>query len=200
MKGQLFVVSAPSGAGKTTLTRMLLAADAGIRLSVSHTTRARRAGEEDGRHYHFVDMPTFEAMRGRGEFLESAEVHGNCYGTSKAWISERLAAGEDVLLEIDWQGARQVRAVFPQAVSIFVLPPSLAELKRRLDTRATDSTEVIARRIAAAEGEMRQVDDFAYAIINEDLERAFGDLQSIVRAARLAVPLQRARRPEVFLT
>lgn len=200
MKGQLFVVSAPSGAGKTTLTRMLLAADDGIRLSVSHTTRSRRPGEEDGRHYHFIDMPTFEAMRGRGEFLEFAQVHGNCYGTSKAWISERLAAGEDVLLEIDWQGARQVRAAFPSAVSIFVLPPSLAELKRRLDTRATDSAEVIDRRIAAAEGEMRQVDDFAYAIINEDLERAFGDLQAVVRASRLAVPLQRARRPEVFLT
>ncbi|HEY5762073.1 MAG TPA: guanylate kinase [Rhodocyclaceae bacterium] len=199
MKGQLFVVSAPSGAGKTTLTRMLLAADDGIRLSVSHTTRGRRPGEEDGRHYHFIDTATFEAMRERGEFLEFAEVHGNYYGTSKAWISERLAAGEDVLLEIDWQGARQVRASFPDAVSIFVMPPSLAELKRRLDTRATDSTEVIARRIAAAEGEMRQVDDFAYAIINEDLERAFGDLQAIIRAARLAVPLQRARRPEVFL-
>lgn len=199
MKGQLFVVSAPSGAGKTTLTRMLLAADDCIRLSVSHTTRGRRPGEEDGRHYHFIDTATFEAMRERGEFLEFAEVHGNYYGTSKAWISERLAAGEDVLLEIDWQGARQVRASFPDAVSIFVMPPSLAELKRRLDTRATDSTEVIARRIAAAEGEMRQVDDFAYAIINEDLERAFGDLQAIIRAARLAVPLQRARRPEVFL-
>ena len=200
MKGQLFVVSAPSGAGKTTLTRMLLAADDGIRLSVSHTTRGRRPGEEDGRHYHFIDMPTFKAMRERGDFLEFAEVHGNFYGTSRAWISERLAAGEDVLLEIDWQGARQVRAAFPSAVSIFVLPPSLAELKRRLDTRATDSAEVIDRRIAAAEGEMRQVDDFAYAIINEDLERAFGDLQAVVRASRLAVPLQRARRPEVFLT
>jgi guanylate kinase len=199
MKGQLFVVSAPSGAGKTTLTRMLLAADDGLRLSVSHTTRKPRANEEDGRHYHFIDVPTFIAMRDRGEFLEHAEVHGNFYGTSKAWIGTRLAAGDDVLLEIDWQGARQVRAAFPAVVSVFVLPPSLAELKRRLDTRGTDSAEVIARRIAAAEAEMRQVDDFAYAIINEDLERAFGDLQSIVRASRLSVPLQRARRPEVFL-
>lgn len=200
MKGLLFVISAPSGAGKTTLTRMLLANDPAIRLSVSHTTRAPRAGEEDGRHYHFTELSAFHAMRERGDFLEYAEVHGNFYGTSRAWIAERLAAGEDVLLEIDWQGARQVRAVFPDAVSIFVLPPSLAELKRRLDTRATDSAEVIARRIAAAEAEMRQVDDFSYAIINEHLERALEDLQAIVRASRLAVPLQRARHPEVFLS
>jgi guanylate kinase len=196
--GLLLVVSAPSGAGKTTLTRMLLAADPQIRLSVSHTTRAPRAGEENGRHYHFVDQQVFATMRARGEFLEWAEVHGNCYGTSRSWIAERRQAGDDVLLEIDWQGARQVRAVFPDAVSIFILPPSLAELRRRLDSRATDSAEVIARRIAAAAAEMRQVDDFSYAIINGDLYQAFDDLQAIVHAARLTVPVQRARRPDVF--
>lgn len=197
--GLLFIVSAPSGAGKTTLTRMLLAADGGLRLSVSHTTRAPRPGERDGVHYHFVDVAAFAAMRARGDFLESAEVHGNFYGTSRAWIAERRAAGDDVLLEIDWQGARQVRAAFPDAVGIFILPPSLDELRRRLDKRGQDSAEVVTRRIAAAEAEMRQVDDFSYAIINEDLERAFIDLQAVVRASRLTVVAQRARRPDVFL-
>ena len=198
MPGQLFIVAAPSGAGKTTLTRMLIARDPQVRLSISHTTRAPRPGEENGREYHFVDQATFDAMREAGDFLEWAHVHGNYYGTSKAWIARQRAAGEDVLLEIDWQGAQQVMKLIPEAIGIFILPPSVAELARRLDSRGQDSAEVIARRIAAAEAEMRHVGEFAYAIINEDLDRAYADLAAVVRAARLTVPAQRARRPDLF--
>jgi guanylate kinase len=198
MPGQLFIVAAPSGAGKTTLTRMLIARDPQVRLSISHTTRAPRPGEENGREYHFVDMATFNAMREAGDFLEWAHVHGNYYGTSKAWIAGQRAAGEDVLLEIDWQGAQQVMKLIPEAIGIFILPPSVAELARRLEGRGQDSEEVIARRIAAAEAEMRHVGEFAYAIINEDLDRAYADLAAVVRAARLTVPVQRARRPDLF--
>jgi len=198
MPGQLFIVAAPSGAGKTTLTRMLIARDPQVRLSISHTTRAPRPGEENGREYHFVDLATFNAMREAGDFLEWAHVHGNYYGTSKAWIAGQRAAGEDVLLEIDWQGAQQVMQLIPEAIGIFILPPSVAELARRLTGRGQDSEEVIARRIAAAEAEMRHVEEFAYAIINEDLDRAYADLAAIVRAARLTVAVQRARRPDLF--
>ena len=196
--GRLFVIAAPSGAGKTTLTRMLLEVEPSIRLSVSYTTRAPRAGEVEGVAYHFVDVARFEAMRDAGDFLEWAHVHGNYYGTSKRWIAEQRTAGRDVLLEIDWQGAQQVRAQFPDAVGIFVLPPSLEELRRRLVGRGTDSDEVIARRMAAAEGEMTHVDEFGYVIINKDLEQALSDLKTAVGASRLTVAAQQASQPALF--
>jgi len=196
--GNLFVVSAPSGAGKTTLVRLLLEQDSGVKLSISHTTRAPRAGEADGVAYHFTDIPAFVAMRDRGEFLEWAEVHGNFYGTSKVWISEQLAAGRDVLLEIDWQGAQQVKRLFPEAVGIFILPPSMVELERRLRGRGTDPEDVIQRRVAAAQGEMRHVGEFEFVIINNDLQEALKDLLAAVRASRLRFPAQRARHPDAF--
>lgn len=193
MAGSLYVVAAPSGAGKTTLVRGLLEADPGVGLSVSTTTRAPRPGEVDGRDYRFTDVDAFKAMVERGEFLEWAKVHGNYYGTSKSWIQAELAAGRDVLLEIDWQGARQVRSLFPEAVGIFILPPSLEELGRRLRGRGTDSDEVIARRLAAAQAEMRHVGEFDYAIINKELQRASEELLLIVRASRLRYAVQGER-------
>jgi guanylate kinase len=196
--GNLFVVSAPSGAGKTTLVRLLLEQDSGVKLSISHTTRAPRPGEVNGVAYHFTDIPAFVAMRDRGEFLEWAEVHGNFYGTSKLWISEQLAAGRDVLLEIDWQGAQQVKRLFPEAVGIFILPPSMTELERRLRGRGTDPEDVIQRRVAAAQGEMRHVGEFEFVIINNDLQEALKDLLAAVRASRLRFPAQRARHPDAF--
>ena len=196
--GSLFVVSAPSGAGKTTLVKLLLERDARVRHSVSYTTRPPRSGEQDGREYHFIDIAAFLAMRDRGDFLEWAEVHGNFYGTSRVWLEERMAQGDDLLLEIDWQGAQQVRERFPEAVGIFVLPPSLGELERRLRARGTDSDQVIQRRVAAALGEMRHVGEFDFVIINKDLDAALEDLLAAVRASRLRFARQRARSAEVF--
>ena len=196
--GSLFIVAAPSGAGKTTLVRLLLEHDSQVGLSVSYTTRAPRPGEEDGRDYHFVDVATFLAMREQGDFLEWAEVHGNFYGTSRSWLEARMAAGADILLEIDWQGAQQVRTVFPDAVGIFVLPPSQAELERRLRGRGQDSDEVIQRRLMGALGEMRHVAEFAFVIINTDLQEALEDLRAAVRTSRLRFAQQRQRYPEVF--
>ena len=198
MIGNLFIVAAPSGAGKTTLVRHLLESDKQIGVSISHTTRRPRPGEENGREYHFVDVPSFLERIGQGEFLEWAEVHGNYYGTSKRWIEDEMLAERDVLLEIDWQGAQQVRKVFPQAIGIFVLPPSMAILHDRLSGRGTDSEDVIARRIAAARDEMRHVDEFDYVIINDTLQQAVGDLQAIVRAARLRYANQRQRHAALF--
>ncbi len=198
MAGHLYIVTAPSGAGKTTLVRMLLENDSGIRLSISYTTRVPRTGEQDGREYNFVTMDAFRAMVARSEFLEWAEVHGNCYGTSRPWIEAEMAAGRDVLLEIDWQGAQQVRRLFPEAIGVFVLPPSMAELERRLTGRGTDSAEVIARRLAAAREEMRHVSEFDYVIINDDLQQALGDLLSVVRASRLRLQAQRDRHTGLF--
>ena len=198
MIGNLFIVAAPSGAGKTTLVRHLLESDKQIGVSISHTTRRPRPGEENGREYHFVDVPSFLERIGHGEFLEWAEVHGNYYGTSKRWIENEMLAERDVLLEIDWQGAQQVRKVFPQAIGIFVLPPSMAILHERLSGRGTDSEDVIARRIAAARDEMRHVDEFDYVIINDTLQQAVGDLQAIVRAARLRYANQRQRHAALF--
>ncbi len=198
MIGNLFIVAAPSGAGKTTLVRHLLESDKQIGVSISHTTRRPRPGEENGREYHFVDVPSFLERIGHGEFLEWAEVHGNYYGTSKRWIEDEMLAERDVLLEIDWQGAQQVRKVFPQAIGIFVLPPSMAILHDRLSGRGTDSEDVIARRIAAARDEMRHVDEFDYVIINDTLQQAVGDLQAIVRAARLRYANQRQRHAALF--
>ena len=198
MSGSLYVVAAPSGAGKTTLVKKLLEAMPQVRLSISFTTRAPRAGEVDGLAYNFTDADTFRSMIGRGEFLEWAEVHGNFYGTSKTWICERMAAGDDVLLEIDWQGAQQVRALFPEAVGIFILPPSLEELDRRLNGRGTDSEEVISRRLAAAQAEMRHVGEFDYVIINDDLGQALADLCAVVGASRLRFGIQHQRHAALF--
>ncbi len=200
MIGHLYIVAAPSGAGKTTLVRLLLEKDPGIHVSVSSTTREPRPGEKDGREYHFVDVPSFIESVSRGEFLEWAEVHGNYYGTSKRWIEAEMTAGRDVLLEIDWQGAQQVRKSFPQAISVFILPPSLQALDERLSERGTDSAETIARRIAAARDEMRHVDEFDYVIINDDLQRALGDLLSVVSATRLQYRTQRQRHSALFTT
>ena len=198
MPGTLFIVTAPSGAGKTTLVSGLLDRDPMVRLSVSYTTRAPREGEVDGRHYHFVDVATFRALRDKGEFLEWAEVHSNYYGTSKAWLEAQTRSGKDILLEIDWQGAQQVRKVFPKAVGVFIMPPSLEELERRLRGRGTDSEDVIARRVLGARGEMRHVAEFDYVIINEDLPAALDDLVAVVRASRLRYANQEARKPEFF--
>ncbi|MBK7135817.1 MAG: guanylate kinase [Rhodocyclales bacterium] len=198
MAGNLFIVSAPSGAGKTTLVKMLLERDGGIQLSVSYTTRAPRPGEADGREYHFIDVPAFLAMRERGEFLECAEVHGNHYGTSRVWIERQMAAGQDILLEIDWQGAQQVRKVFPGCVGIFILPPSVEELGRRLTGRGQDSAGIIARRVAAAVDEMRHVREFDYVIINNKLSEAIEDLQTVVRSVRLRTASQLDRHHALF--
>lgn len=198
MSGHLYVVAAPSGAGKTTLVRLLLERQTDIQLSISNTTRNPRPGEQNGREYHFTTVDDFRGMISRGEFLEWAEVHGNFYGTSKKWIADRLAEGLDVLLEIDWQGAQQVRQLFPGAIGIFILPPSMAELERRLTGRGTDAAEVIARRLAAAQAEMRHVGEFDYVIINNQLEEALADLLAVVRASRLRQAAQAARHAELF--
>jgi guanylate kinase len=183
-KGSLFVVTAPSGAGKTSLTRALLQATPGLRLSTSYTTRAPRPGEQNGREYHFVDEPTFLAMRDRGEFLENALVHGNRYGTSKKVITDTLERGQDLVLEIDWQGAAQVRKHYPDCVGIFILPPSVEELERRLRARGQDSQAVIASRLANAQAEMAHAGEFEYRIINKDFDTAKAELERIVRERR----------------
>ncbi len=198
MPGTLFIVTAPSGAGKTTLVSGLLERDPLVRLSVSYTTRAPRTGEVNGQHYHFIDVQGFRALRDKGEFLEWAEVHSNYYGTSKRWLEEQIRAGRDILLEIDWQGAQQVRKVFPNAVGVFILPPSVEELERRLRGRGTDSEDVISRRVLGARGEMRHVAEFDYVIINENLPAAIEDPVAVVRASRLRYANQEARQPAFF--
>lgn len=196
--GTLFIVAAPSGAGKTTLVGRLLAEDANVQHSISFTTRAPRPGEQDGREYHFIDVQRFLAMRAHGEFAEWAEVHDNFYGTSRVWLDQRMQEGCDMVLEIDWQGAQQMRRQFPEAVGIFILPPSITELENRLRRRGADSEDVIARRVAAALGEMRHVGEFDFVIINNDLDVALGELKAAVCASRLRFPRQRARHPDVF--
>jgi guanylate kinase len=186
MAGDLFVVVAPSGAGKTSLVNAMLGVESGIRLSVSYTTRAPREGEVDGREYHFVPRESFERMIAAGDFLEHANVYGNYYGTSRTWIEAELAGEHDVLLEIDWQGALQVRKLFPRMVGIFILPPSLVELRRRLTARGKDSAEVIEKRMASAREEISHVLEFEYIIVNEQFDVALADLQAVVRAARLS--------------
>jgi guanylate kinase len=196
--GCLFVIAAPSGGGKTSLVNALLAREPGIRLSVSYTTRKPRPGEHEGVHYHFVDKKRFDELNAAGEFLEHAFVHGHWYATSKSWLAAQVAAGQDVLLEIDWQGAEQVRRVLPDSVQIFVLPPSLAVLKERLENRGQDDPGVIARRLAGAVEEMRHWEEFDYVIINQDFATAVSDLDAIVRATRLKVARQRARHARLL--
>jgi guanylate kinase len=198
--GNLFIVSAPSGAGKSSLVNAALADDKTLALSVSFTTRPPRTGEVNGRDYHFVDAKTFQAMIERGEFLESAEVHGNRYGTSQKWINEARAKGLDIVLEIDWQGAQQVRRAFPDAVSIFILPPSpmLAELERRLRARGQDTDAVIERRLRDARDEIGHAAEFDYVIINNKFEDARQDLAAVVRASRLTLSRQSVRHPDMF--
>ena len=185
-RGRLFVITAPSGAGKSSLIKALLAAHPELKLSISYTTRAPRPGEQDGREYHFVDEPTFLAMIQRGEFLEHAEVHGNRCGTSKKVIGETLDQGQDLILEIDWQGAAQVRRLYPDCVGIFILPPSMEELERRLRTRGQDAEAVIQRRLANAQAELEHAGEFKYVIINKDFETAKWALADILRRERRA--------------
>ena len=196
--GTLFVVAAPSGAGKSTLVNALLECEPDISLSISHTTRPPRVGEEYGRHYFFVERPDFEREIADGIFLEHAEVHGNLYGTSRTVVEGTLGAGRDVLLEIDWQGARQVRAAMPGCISVFILPPSRVELERRLRGRASDSPEVIERRLFNSREEIAHAHEFDYIIVNDRFEDALGDLRAIVRAVRLRAPLA-ARRHESLI-
>ncbi len=191
--GNLFVVAAPSGGGKTSLTRALLEREPGIRLSVSYTTRGPRPGETDGIDYHFVTPEAFGALKDAGEFLEHAHVHGNWYATSGTWLRSQVDAGQDVLLEIDWQGAEQVRKLIPESVHIFILPPSLALLRERLQRRGQDDAQTIERRLSAAREEMRHCGEFDYVIINQEFASAVDDLSAIVRAARLRSRQQRAR-------
>lgn len=196
--GNVLIVAAPSGAGKSTLVNALLAADPSVRLSISYTTRGARPGEIDGREYFFIDLPTFERMRAGGEFIEWAEVHGHWYGTSSAWIEERIATGDDVLLEIDWQGAQQIKRRFPDAIGVFILPPSIDALEARLRQRGQDESAVITRRLLAAGGEIAHAREFEYAIINSDFAEASRQLKCIVEAARMRFALQALRHAELF--
>jgi guanylate kinase len=197
--GLLLVVAAPSGAGKTSLVRALLEADDRVQVAVSHTTRPQRPGETDGINYHFVDLPAFQALIDDDGFVEHAEVFGNRYGTSKAALRACLAAGKDVVLEIDWQGARQVRAAFPDAVaSIFILPPSLKTLKERLTGRGQDAADVIEARMAKAVAEMSHYQDFDYLIVNDRFEVAASELSSVVHAERLRRPRQSSRHEDLL--
>ena len=196
--GCLFVLAAPSGGGKTSLVAALLEREPGIRLSVSYTTRAPRAAEVDGVHYHFVDEARFLELKAADEFLEHAYVHGHWYATSATWLRDQVQHGNDVLLEIDWQGAAQVRLLIPEAVHIFILPPTLASLKERLEKRGQDSPEVILRRLEAAREEMRHCSEFDYVIMNQEFARAVDDLSAIVRAARLTTGRQVVRHAQLL--
>ena len=192
--GNLFVVAAPSGAGKTTLVRHLLERDATVHLSISFTTRAPRAGEVDGVHYHFVSVEQFKALIAEDAFLEWAEVFGNFYGTSKRAIADQLAQGIDVFLDIDWQGARQIRPQVPGVISVFILPPSVVELERRLNQRGTDSAEVIAKRMQQARSEMSHADEYDYILINDQFQSCFEDFCHVVLAARLTKAKQQQKQ------
>lgn len=197
--GSLFMVVAPSGAGKSSLVNALLAQEPAIKLSISYTTRQPRPGEQNGREYHFTSVETFLKRRELGEFLESAEVHGNYYGTSRVLIESDMKAGTDVLLEIDWQGAQQVKRQFPHAVGIFILPPSITALEERLNKRGQDAPSVITRRILAAGGEIAHAPEFEYVIINQDFATALSELTSIVKATRCRFLQQAARNTSLFV-
>lgn len=192
-QGTLYVISAPSGAGKTSLVAAMLEQDAQLCVSVSHTTRPMRPGEQDGINYHFVSRDDFEAMIGRGDFLEHADVFGNYYGTSQVWVKQTLAGGKDVILEIDWQGAEQVRHLMPDCVSIFIVPPSPEALRKRLSGRGTDASEVVERRLNEAADECSHAVEFEYLVVNDDFDIALDDLLSIVRCHRLRMQAQQLR-------
>ncbi len=196
--GNLFVVAAPSGSGKSSLVKALMEVDAGVQPSISHTTRAPRGQEKHGREYYFIDNAEFDTKTAAGDFLEWAHVHGNRYGTSRQAIEARIAAGGDVVLEIDWQGALQIQRQFPDAVLVFVLPPSWEELRARLHRRGEDTPEVIELRLVNAQQELAQVKHFDYVIINEIFERALFDLKTIVHAQRLRYTAQKTARAETF--
>ena len=193
IQGNLFIITAASGAGKTSLVKELLVKDSQIKLSVSHTTRQPRLGEQNGVHYHFVNEVEFLQMLNAGGFLESADVHGAKYGTAQSGVDHALQVGDDVILEIDWQGAAQVRNIYPQSISIFILPPSLEALEQRLNDRGQDSVEVINKRVAAAHEEMRHVVEFDYVTINDKFDVALQDLLAIIRASRLKMQPQLLR-------
>ncbi|GAD90261.1 guanylate kinase [Vibrio halioticoli NBRC 102217] len=194
-KGTLYIVSAPSGAGKSSLISAMLEKNPvyAMKVSVSHTTRTMRPGEEDGIHYHFVERNEFETLIEDGVFLEHAEVFGNYYGTSRIWIEENLKRGIDVFLDIDWQGARQIRTQMPHAKSVFILPPSNGELERRLNVRGQDSSEIIAKRMSEAKSEMSHYDEYDYIIVNDDFDAALMDFRAILRAERLKQDKQTAK-------
>lgn len=193
MSGNLFVVVAPSGAGKTSLVNELLTREPNMRLSISYTTRAPREGEMNGREYHFIERERFEKMIAADDFLEHANVFGNYYGTSRRWIEQQLAGDHDVLLEIDWQGAQQVRKLFAHMVGIFIMPPSIAELRRRLQTRGKDSPETIEKRLSGAREDISHVLEFEYIIVNESFDSAATDLHAVVRATRVSRAQQERR-------
>ena len=196
--GNLLVVAAPSGSGKSSLVKALMEVDAGVQPSISHTTRAPRGQEKHGREYYFIDNAEFDTKIAAGDFLEWAHVHGKRYGTSRQAIEARIAAGGDVVLEIDWQGALQIQRQFPDAVLVFVLPPSWEELRARLQRRGEDTPEVIELRLVNAQQELAQVKQFDYVIINEIFERALFDLKTIVHAQRLRYTAQKTARAETF--
>ncbi len=196
--GNLYVVAAPSGAGKSSLVKALLELDSHLAVSVSHTTRKPRGQERNGREYWFVGKDEFQAMIDRGDFFEWAEVHGNRYGTSRGAIEARMLAGEDVVLEIDWQGALQIKQLFPYAVLIFILPPSWEELRQRLTRRGEDAPEVIEQRMVNARTEVDQAKHFDFIVVNALFDTALFDLKSIVHAQRLKYAAQRRSRPAVF--
>jgi guanylate kinase len=196
--GNLFVVAAPSGAGKSSLVKALLELDSHLAVSVSHTTRPPRGQEQDGREYHFIDEPAFRAMVANGEFFEWAQVHGALYGTSRKAIEARLQRGEDVALEIDWQGALQIKALFPHAVLIFILPPSWDELRQRLTRRGEDGADAIEQRMASAREEVAQAVHFDFVIINALFETALFDLKTVVHSQRLKYASQKRNKSQVF--
>jgi len=200
MRGTLYIVAAPSGAGKSSLVNACLARDPGIRLSISFTSRAPRPGERHAEHYHFVSVEEFQRMVAAGDFFEHALVHGDWKGTARQSVEPQLAAGKDVLLEIDWQGARQVRAQVPEAVSVFILPPSREALEQRMRARGQDSDQVIRQRLAAAREEMSHYDEFDYVIVNEDFATAVDEMCSIFGASRLRRERQVARHRELIST
>ncbi|MDJ0656925.1 MAG: guanylate kinase [Xanthomonadales bacterium] len=197
-RGRLFIVAAPSGAGKTSLVKALVDRVNGIEVSVSHTTRPARPGETDGEHYHFIDADTYKTMVEQDAFLEHAWVHGNGYGSSRRPVEQKLDAGLDVILEIDWQGARQARRWIPEALSVFILPPSLETLEQRLRGRGQDSDAVIRKRLDAALSEMTHYREFDYLVVNDRFENAVEDLITIVSASRLGTPRQAARYPDLL--
>ncbi|HEY5717100.1 MAG TPA: guanylate kinase [Motiliproteus sp.] len=197
-QGTLYIISAPSGAGKTSLVKALIDKDKQVCVSVSHTTRAARPGEVDGWDYNFVDRATFDQMVADNAFLEHAEVFTNCYGTSRAWVENTLAEGRDVILEIDWQGAQQVRELMPEAVSIFILPPSRQALQQRLQNRGQDSSDVIAQRMAQAVSEMSHYAEYDYLIINDQFEQSLRELGAVFIARRQRLEVQRPRHAQMI--